>query len=240
MYIIYKHTCTATGKSYVGQTKELTKRTNAHKSSRSGCVAFRNAISCYGWESFVTVELACCTTVGDANVVESLLISEYNTIAPSGYNLTSGGKACQISELTKRKISESLKGRPKPPRTSSHIENLAARRRGKSYEELYGVERAKELKKNKGHAFDEYHSQRRGKGFNDLFGEDKAAEIRAKMSRTRLTKIPESTQVLIETTYDRDKCVTKTFAESIGLTVYIVVRYLKDIGKWNPKQLPSR
>jgi DNA-binding NarL/FixJ family response regulator len=43
--------------------------------------------------------------------LEKHYISELNTVSPNGYNLTSGGENCKVTDETKRKISKTLKGR---------------------------------------------------------------------------------------------------------------------------------
>lgn len=65
------------------------------------------------------------------------------------------GTVYNHSDDTKNKISKSLEGKTKPPRTKEHLDKLAlsnktidksAKIRGKTWEEIYGPERAKELK----------------------------------------------------------------------------------------------
>ncbi len=65
-------------------------------------------------------------------------------------------KTWTLSKASKEKISNALKGKKKPPRTKEHLEKLAKSNReidksikirGKTYEEIYGIKRAKELKK---------------------------------------------------------------------------------------------
>ena len=85
-HLIYKITNKVTGKSYIGQTKDLPKRLACHKSCGGGCRYLHNAIKKYGWESFECEILERC----DENNVcrlEGKYILLYNTLAPSGYNL---------------------------------------------------------------------------------------------------------------------------------------------------------
>jgi hypothetical protein len=67
-------------------------------------------------------------------------------------------KPYNLSDETKKKISDSLKGKKKPPRTKEHLEKLAesnkkidkvAKLRGKTWEEIYGPEKAKQLRENR-------------------------------------------------------------------------------------------
>lgn len=104
-YLIYKHT-SPSGKSYIGQTKNLDRRNTYHKSSRSRCVNFYNAIKKYGWESFVTEILADHLTIDEANILEQRYIVNYNTLAPNGYNLTTGGNNKVVSDITRQRLAD--------------------------------------------------------------------------------------------------------------------------------------
>jgi group I intron endonuclease len=70
-------------------------------------VALRNAIQKYGWDNFkvetreVPVEML--------NEEEQKQIKRLNTMAPNGYNLTSGGERCKASEETKKRMSAASK-----------------------------------------------------------------------------------------------------------------------------------
>lgn len=110
-YLIYKHT-SPSGKSYIGQTNDMRKRTNAHKSKKgSGCKAFRSAILKYGWDSFTHEVIANNLTLEQANVLEARYITEHNTLVPNGYNLMTGGYNSTHTEETKRVLSEKNTGR---------------------------------------------------------------------------------------------------------------------------------
>lgn len=143
-YLVYKHTCRITNKSYIGQTCDWESRNKTHARPSSGCVAFRNAIQKYGWDNFTHEILVDSLTLEEANKIEEMLIAEHNTLAPVGYNIRSGGQNKLIHETTKKKISEKLKGRTvsvdtiakrKKTRTgikqtANHIANAAAARTG--------------------------------------------------------------------------------------------------------------
>jgi len=51
-----------------------------------------------------------------------------------------------MDEATKKKISKTLKGRPKPPRTEEHRRNMSKAFRGRSYVDRFGKERAEVIK----------------------------------------------------------------------------------------------
>lgn len=128
-YLIYKFT-SPSGKSYIGQTNNLKQRIQIHKRSSSKCIAFKNAIQKYGWDSFILEILQENLSVEEANKYEELFISEHNTLYPNGYNLYPGGQnkimlletkqklsmintGKQLSNETKMKMSNSRKGIPK-------------------------------------------------------------------------------------------------------------------------------
>jgi group I intron endonuclease len=80
-----------------------------HRKPSSQCVALKNAIQKYGWDNFkvetreVPVEML--------NEEEQKQIKRLNTMAPFGYNLTSGGERYKASEETKKRVSAAAKKR---------------------------------------------------------------------------------------------------------------------------------
>ena len=72
--------------------------------SSTGCTALKRAITKYGAENmkFEVVEECADAMLNDR---EEHWIKELNTFRPHGYNLTTGGAACELSEETKTKIS---------------------------------------------------------------------------------------------------------------------------------------
>lgn len=95
VFTIYCHTCTVTGKKYVGQTRKTMKtRWTEHVSaafSFVGCQALGRAIRKYGRDNWTHEVIEICTSQDDANIAEAKWIAQLNTIAPLGYNLDLGG-----------------------------------------------------------------------------------------------------------------------------------------------------
>ena len=91
IYIIYKHT-SPSGKSYIGQTKNLATRNSAHRSLSSGSTAFVNAIRKYGWCNIIHEILYENLTLEEAKSLERQCICNYNTLSPNGYNIMTGGE----------------------------------------------------------------------------------------------------------------------------------------------------
>jgi group I intron endonuclease len=96
-YLIYKYT-SPSNKNYIGQTKNLTKREKQHQSIKSKCTAFSSAIKKYGFDNFTLEILEQNLTLEEANIREPYWILFYNTLAPNGYNLMSGGNNSKHSE----------------------------------------------------------------------------------------------------------------------------------------------
>jgi group I intron endonuclease len=111
IYSIYMLT-SPSGKSYIGQSCRVEKRLIEHSTKQSRCTAISSAIVKYGWENFKIEILHNNLTVNDANLMENLCISEaHKTLAPAGYNLTSGGKNAVFSAESKNRMSASQTGK---------------------------------------------------------------------------------------------------------------------------------
>ena len=112
-YKVYKYTCKVNGKVYIGQTKKsLKRRANSNGSGYVQCPHFGNAIKKHGWENFVCEILEDNLTLEEANELETKYIMEYDsTNDKKGYNISFGGGNKSMPEITKKKISESNKGK---------------------------------------------------------------------------------------------------------------------------------
>lgn len=96
MGYIYKITNKITNKCYIGETKKTNPelRWNEHKSKIEkgiGCPALQDAVKKYGIENFKFEILIICFDE-DRYKFEKEYIKKYNSIAPNGYNLTTGGE----------------------------------------------------------------------------------------------------------------------------------------------------
>lgn len=126
---------------YVGKDKEgYPKRVNDHLEGKGGAPYLRHAIQKYGPDAFTH-------DVIESNVPPELLserekywIHELGTLSPNGYNISPGGDGGDIcSQLTPEqqesrnaKISDTLTGKPKPPRTAEHNAKISAALIGRS------------------------------------------------------------------------------------------------------------
>lgn len=99
-----------TEKSYIGYTKDPTRRESYHFRGKSNCPALQAAIKKYGSENFEFVFLERCSSEIEAKEKEIYWIAQLNTISPNGYNLTLGGDGLVATDEVRKKLSESLKG----------------------------------------------------------------------------------------------------------------------------------
>lgn len=97
-------------KQYVGQTVQTFRdRMREHESASrikidEGCRALNNAIRLYGWDNF-TKEIILYCNESELDNYEEKFIEIHNTLAPGGYNLTTGGHGNKrYSEETKELI----------------------------------------------------------------------------------------------------------------------------------------
>jgi group I intron endonuclease len=111
VYCVYMLT-SPSGKNYIGLTSKFEKRMQAHAKPSNTCVAIRDAVTKYGFESFRKTILHDNLTLNEANRLEFFEIRARNTISPNGYNLRDGGNSGgTLSDETKAKLSEKGKGR---------------------------------------------------------------------------------------------------------------------------------
>jgi group I intron endonuclease len=101
---------TVNEKVYVGQTwQDLQARFGDHCRRMRGKYKISNAIRKHGKESFSIEAIASCTSQHNADLVEDLLIVEFDSIR-SGYNIRRGGSRGRHSKETRAKTSRSLMG----------------------------------------------------------------------------------------------------------------------------------
>tara|TARA_R110000787_G_scaffold167889_3_gene280873 strand:+ start:1672 stop:2265 length:594 start_codon:yes stop_codon:yes gene_type:complete len=114
MGYIYKITNTVNGSCYVGMTKgAIDKRLKKHISSirSGGCSALSEAMLEYGTSNFIIESIAESSNLTELIGLESQYIRSLGTLHPNGYNLTTAGNDCKVSDITKSKISDAMTGR---------------------------------------------------------------------------------------------------------------------------------
>lgn len=141
---VYKTTNRITGKSYVGSHCTDNIDDNYIGSGR----LFLKSVKKHGKLNFEREILEICIDASAARMKENFYIGEFGTLCPSGYNLCPDGgigfKGATHSEATKKKI--------------------GAWQKGKTYEELYGPEKAAEMKEKQRLAKLGKSTPRKGKG----------------------------------------------------------------------------
>lgn len=129
---IYLITNIINGKKYVGQTvKTIEKRFKEHL--KATFIENRKSIICsairkYDRDSFNIICLQDSIFIDNLDATEQYWIRYYDTFGENGYNATTGGNQCRISDKTKLKISVALKGIPK---SEGHKKNLSEAQKGK-------------------------------------------------------------------------------------------------------------
>lgn len=104
IYTVYMHT-SPTGKSYIGQTRNLENRSNTHKYPGNNAKnnPFSMDVKKYGWDRFNHSVLYEGLTSDEANSLEEWEITQQNTLSPNGYNLHTGGRSHKVSNETREK-----------------------------------------------------------------------------------------------------------------------------------------
>lgn len=111
MWKVYKHTNKLNNKIYIGITcQDVERRWRSDGSGYKKCPLFYRAIKKYGWDNFYHDIIYDGLTKEKAGELEQELIKELKSNNPIiGYNIANGGRINNISETTKKKISETLK-----------------------------------------------------------------------------------------------------------------------------------
>lgn len=130
------------GKIYVGITKQKAEERWRNGKGYKHCILFYRAIQKYGWDGFEHIIFASHLTKEEAMNMEKILIQNLQTRdVDYGYNISEGGDAPQLSEETKKKISETHIGILNPMFAVSHTEewkNLLSKRMSGEKNPNYG------------------------------------------------------------------------------------------------------
>lgn len=162
MGYIYLITNTINNKRYIGQTicNDVNSRWNQHKRKDSKTIGkyLLSAYEKYGIDKF-KFQIICVCFNEDCNKYEEEYIKKYNTLAPNGYNLTTGGNRAnpyakknpkerkRLSDETKKRISEALLKRyAENPELKKKIQNNKGNRKPLSEEHKQKI--SETMKKN--------------------------------------------------------------------------------------------
>lgn len=128
---IYLITNAVNGKKYVGQTvKPIEKRLKEHfkaafSENRKSIIC--SAIRKYGSVNFTIECIQDDIAIADLDAAEQYWVKHYDTFGKFGYNATTGGNQCRISDETKLKISIALTGIPK---SEEHKKKMSEAQKG--------------------------------------------------------------------------------------------------------------
>ena len=146
IYSIYKATNTITSKCYIGFDSNWPNRQKDHKreSQKLNNIMFYNAIRKYGWDNFVwEIIYQSYDENHTLNVMEPHFIKENNSLN-DGYNMTLGGNRGPVL----KGILNGMFGKTHSKEVCENASKMATKRfKGKSYEQLYGLEKSNQLKK---------------------------------------------------------------------------------------------
>lgn len=110
-YTVYKHT-SPSNKVYIGITSRPVKERWAKGHGYNYNTHFWRAIQKYGWDNFQHEILYENLSKEEASKLEIELIAKFDSMNQAkGYNLTTGGEHCTVSEEVRQRISRKLKGR---------------------------------------------------------------------------------------------------------------------------------
>jgi len=187
--LVYKLTNRINGKGYVGQTTQtLSDRLKAHKCLKTNkCPYLKNAIQKYGFDNFYVNVLSLASSKDELDGLEQKFIKEHDTMHPNGYNLRSGGQqGGPMSEESRKKLSESSKGRKHTQETKDKLSTLFSG----SKHPMFGKHHSDETKK-------KLSAINRGSN-NPRFGKPRTKEVKEKISIKAKARGVDGTRVAVE------------------------------------------
>lgn len=124
---IYLITNIVNGKRYIGQTvRPLSQRWSSHVygARHRQRIPVARAIAKYGVENFTMKPIAMVASLDRArwlDFLEAQYIEAYHTFAPSGYNVTSGGKSGKLHATVRAKIGNAHRGKAVSEETRARL-----------------------------------------------------------------------------------------------------------------------
>lgn len=181
---LYRYTCRANGKGYIGTTNNLADRRACHANCKSRARAFNAAVKEHGIESFAFEVLAIFDNATAAAYHEQAAILKFQTLTPNGYNLMAGAPFTVFTgphtAEHRANISTATKGRK---RTAEQCARIAAANSGRM---VTAETRAKLSAIFKGRTIS---AETRAKLSTALKGRTITAEARAKIGAANRTRV---------------------------------------------------
>ena len=165
-------------KSYIGFTIDFPERKKGHERAMGEALLFHRAINKYGAENIEWVILHEYIPQSKLGEWETWWIAFKETQSPNGYNLKPGGNGGwpPHTEESKRKISESGRGRKHPPGTGEKIGNAHR-----------GMKRSEKARKNMSIAQQKYHAENPGHGIGSKHSDETKRKISEARKGTKAT-----------------------------------------------------
>ena len=149
MGYIYLVTNLVNGHQYIGQTvqSDIKSRWKQHRTVNSNTIGryLSDAYKKYGIDNF-KFQIVCICFDSDIDELEKHYISKFNTLAPKGYNLKSGGKHRYLSKETKEKIGKKTANIKRSPLTEELKQKIRERMTG-SKNHNFGKKMSEEQRK---------------------------------------------------------------------------------------------
>jgi group I intron endonuclease len=182
--IIYKAVNKVNGKIYIGQTRSTVDQRIYEHLKIGGSPVFHKALKKYGIKSFELSIIDFADSIQELNQKEVYWIKFYNSKIPNGYNLTDGGNGpigYVWTEVQRRNHRRDLKGKTYEEIFGEEKAKILKRKiseaiKGKTWEEIFGEEKSKELKK----ILSDMSKKRKGKTYEELYGEELAKQLKIK------------------------------------------------------------
>ena len=222
---IYKIT-SPSNKIYIGQSIDIERRkANYKKLKTDNQIRLENSLKKYGFENHLFEILELCTTE-KLNEKERYWQDFYNVLGKFGLNcrLTEANdKSGSLSDETKQKISNSKKGKvfseehkkklKKPKQFKDGLNPI----KGKTWEERFGVEVAKEMKKQSSISHIGQTNSYKGKTLIEVVGLEKANEIKDKYRKAQSgKKLQEITKEKISTKLKKKVIIDEIVYDSLS------------------------
>ena len=144
---IYKITHKDTGRVYIGQSSNLTRRKAKYRSCGGGGntnSVIKRAILKYGWDAFNFDVIVYCEQ-NMLNTYEANLISAYDCRTPNGFNVQAGGGDYSVSEDTKALISEANSGKVRTDEVKQKLSHAQIERWKSAHATEAQIENARRL-----------------------------------------------------------------------------------------------
>jgi len=191
------------GKKYFGQSWFIEDRWNRHRRNvDKKCYALYNAINLYGWENFIKEIIIVVNNQEDMDLYETECIKNYNTLAPNGYNLQTGGSHGRLHPDTIQKIREA---RAKQVITNETREKLSKALTGRVLSKESRQKTSDAMMGEKNHRFGTTHTNEWRQHMSELHSGDKnpfhgkvhTLKSRKQMTLSSATKLTEEDVIKI-------------------------------------------